>query len=182
VSSMITASPSSVSAFSSAVSACSICCSTSPPMCSTLVRISSSSALYWREMWWVCVGSIGGSSPSPPVSALLARASGGAAGSQRTDVSAVSARDVVLGLFVRRVGENGVGVAELDQLPEVHEGSIVRDPRRLLHVVGDDEDGHPVAQLVDQFLDARRGDRIERRGRLVEQQDLGVGRERARDA
>ena len=37
-------------------------------------------------------------------------------------------------------------------------------------------------QLGDQLLDARGGDRVERGGRLVEQQDLRIGRQRARDA
>ena len=37
-------------------------------------------------------------------------------------------------------------------------------------------------ELVDQLLDALRGDRIERRRRFVHQQDVGLDRERPRDA
>ena len=39
-----------------------------------------------------------------------------------------------------------------------------------------------VLEFVDQFLDAGGGDRIERRGGFVEQQDFRVGGQRARDA
>ncbi len=39
-----------------------------------------------------------------------------------------------------------------------------------------------VAQLLDQLLDLAGRDRIERRGRLVEKDDLGVLRDGARDA
>jgi len=52
----------------------------------------------------------------------------------------------------------------------------------LLHVVRDDNDSVAGLELVDQLLDALRRDRVERRGGLVHQQDLGLHRERARDA
>jgi hypothetical protein len=42
--------------------------------------------------------------------------------------------------------------------------------------------GHLVLQLGHQFLDAGGGDRVERRRRLVEQHDLRVSGQRARDA
>ena len=38
------------------------------------------------------------------------------------------------------------------------------------------------AQFVDQFLDLRRGDRVERRAGFVHQQHLGRGRDGAGDA
>ena len=46
----------------------------------------------------------------------------------------------------------------------------------------DDDDRVAGLELVDQFFDALRGDRIERRRGLVHQQDLRFHRERARDA
>ena len=64
----------------------------------------------------------------------------------------------------------------------MHKGGEVRGTRRLLHVVGDDQDRDLLLELGDQFLDGRGGDRVERRGRFVEQQDFGIGGERARDA
>jgi hypothetical protein len=48
--------------------------------------------------------------------------------------------------------------------------------------VRDDEDGDLFPQLHHQFLDARRGDRIQRRGRFVEQDDFRIGSQRAGDA
>src|SRR3989344_8397323 len=117
VSSMITASPKAVSPRTSALIACSICCSTSPPICRTLERMSSSSALY---CWELCVhrGSIG----------LSCRG------------LAVAAGDVVFSPLVGRVGEDGVGIAEFHQLAQVHEGGVVGNARRLLHVVRHDQD------------------------------------------
>src|SRR3990167_11362723 len=50
--------------------------------------------------------------------------------------SAVAAGDVVLGLLHLRVGEQRIGISELDQFAHVHEGGVIRHPRRLLHVVG----------------------------------------------
>ena len=46
----------------------------------------------------------------------------------------------------------------------------------------DDDDRVAALELVDQLFDPLRGDRIERRRRLVHQQDLGLDGERARDA
>ena len=74
------------------------------------------------------------------------------------------------------------GPAALDQLAEPEERRDVRDARRLLHVVRHDDDRVPRLQLVDQLLDALRGDRIERRRRLVHQEDLGLDRQRPGDA
>ncbi len=51
------------------------------------------------------------------------------------------AGNVVLGASIARRGEYLVGVVELDQLAEIHEGGLVGDARGLLHVVGDDGDG-----------------------------------------
>ena len=81
-----------------------------------------------------------------------------------------------------RVGEDVRGLAVFDQLAEVEEGGALRHARRLLHVVRDDHDRVAAAQLVDQLLDLGGGDRVERRARLVHQDDFGIDRDRAGDA
>ena len=90
--------------------------------------------------------------------------------------------DVVLGEAVARVGEDAVGIADLDQLTQVEVGGALRDARRLLHGVGDDHDRVRLAQLIDQILDACGGDRVERRARLVHEDHLRLHRDGARDA
>src|SRR3954468_8366786 len=92
------------------------------------------------------------------------------------------AGDVVLGSSIARRGENLVGVVELDQFAEIHEGGLVGDARRLLHVMGNDGDGVVLRQLLDQFLDLRGRDRIERRAGLVEQNHFGPHRNGTSDA
>ena len=57
---------------------------------------------------------------------------------------------------------------------EAEERGEVGDARGLLHVVGDDHDRVVALQLVHQLLDRRRGDRVERRRRLVQEQHLGL--------
>ena len=84
--------------------------------------------------------------------------------------------------LVAWVGEDLVRRGDLDQLAAQHERGRVGDPRRLLHVVGDDRDRHPLLQLRDQLLDAQRRNRVERRTGLVHQQHLGVDGKRPRDA
>src|SRR5207248_5217080 len=87
--------------------------------------------------------------------------------------SAVTAGDIVPGPLLVRVGEDLAGLPELDQLAQVEEGGALRNARRLLHVVGEDHDREALAQLVDQFLDLGRRDRVERGGGFVKQQDFG---------
>src|ERR1700730_15985749 len=96
--------------------------------------------------------------------------------------SAEPAGDVVLGASIARRGENLVGLVELDQLAEIHEGGLVRDARRLLHVMGDDGDGVVLRQFLDQFLDLGGRNRVQRRARFVEQDHLGPHRNGAGDA
>src|ERR1700730_3884675 len=96
--------------------------------------------------------------------------------------SAEAARYVILGPAVLGIGEDGLGRGELDEVAEIHEGGIVRAARSLLHVVGDDDDAVIRLQLADEFFDLLRRARIERGGRLVEQQDLWFDRNRAGDA
>ena len=81
-----------------------------------------------------------------------------------------------------RRGEHLRGRRHLDHLAQVEERHLVGAARRLLHVVGDDDDGEVALQLVDQLLDLQRADRVERGGRLVEQDHLRPHRDGARDA
>src|SRR5207247_2170855 len=66
--------------------------------------------------------------------------------------------------------------------PQPEEGGAVRDPGRLLQVVGHDHDRVAVLQGVDQLLDLQGGDGVEGRAGLVHQDDLRLHRDRARDA
>src|SRR5271169_631806 len=92
------------------------------------------------------------------------------------------AGNVVLGASIVRRRENLVGLVELDQFTEVHERGLVRDTRRLLHIMGYDGDGVVLGQLLDQFLDLGGRNRIERRTGLVEQDHLRPHRHGAGDA
>ena len=67
-------------------------------------------------------------------------------------------------------------------LAEVHEGRVVGHARGLLHVVGHDDDRVVGLQLVDQLLDLGGRDRVEGRGRLVEQDHLRLDGDGAGDA
>ena len=57
-----------------------------------------------------------------------------------------------------------------------------RDPRRLLHVVRDDDDRVLLLERLDQVLDRQRRDRVQRRARLVHQQHLRLDGDRPGDA
>src|SRR6516162_4647003 len=133
-------------------------------------------------------------SARPPISAIMRDSSWRSASnalwvcsviaisSLRLLASAEAAGDVVLGAPVRGRGEHLARGVELDQLAEIHEGGIIRDARRLLHVVGHDGDGVIVLELVDQLLDLGGGDRVERRAGLVEQDHFRLDRHGAGDA
>ncbi len=71
---------------------------------------------------------------------------------------------------------------EFHQFAQIHEGGLARDAGCLLHVMGDDDDRVFGAQLVDQFLDLGGRERIECRGRLVEEDDLRLDGNGAGDA
>src|SRR5262252_4510685 len=84
--------------------------------------------------------------------------------------------DVVLGDLLPGVGENLFRSVMLDESAEHEEGRVLRNARRLLHVVGHDDDRIVAFQLVDELLDLLRCDRVERGSRLVHQDDLGLDR------
>ena len=71
---------------------------------------------------------------------------------------------------------------ELDHLSQQEEAGKLGDPRRLLHVVGHDHNGIPFFKLKDQLFYFAGGDWIERRARLVHEQDFRFDRQRPRDA
>src|ERR1700693_138518 len=96
--------------------------------------------------------------------------------------SAEAAGDVVLGAAVVRRRKYPVGLVELDQFTKIHEGRAVGDPRRLLHVMGDNHDGVVGLQLVDQLFDLGGRNGVERRARLVEQDHFRPHRHGAGDA
>src|SRR3712207_2420014 len=100
----------------------------------------------------------------------------------RLGSSAVAAGDVILGAGLAGIGEDFGRLAIFDEVAEVEKGGLLRDPRRLLHVVGDDHDRIAAAKLVDQLLDLGGGDRIERGSRLVHQDHLGIDGDGAGDA
>lgn len=90
--------------------------------------------------------------------------------------------DVILGLTEPGPGKNRRGFSHLDKPTEIHKGGVIADSRGLLHVVRDDQNRVLPTQSVDQVLDFASGDRIERRTRLIEQQNLGVAGNRPGDA
>src|SRR6266853_4831774 len=100
----------------------------------------------------------------------------------RCSSSTEPAGDVVLRLFLLRLDENLVGHAEFHHFSQIHIRRRVGNARRLLHVVRDDHDRIVVLQLVHEFLDASGGNRVESRGRLVQEQHLVFDGDSARDA
>ena len=67
-------------------------------------------------------------------------------------------------------------------MAQVHEGGRIRHARGLLHVVRHDHDRIILLEVKDEVFDFRGRDRIERRARLVHQEDLRLRRKGARDA
>src|SRR5215472_1917672 len=128
----------------SAVSASSICDSTSPAIRRIDSRSASSSLVNASLVTWETVAW----------------------------VSAEPSSDVVLCALVLRPLEELHGRRELDHLAVAvlrvhqHEGGVVGDPARLLHVVRDDHDRVVLCQATHQVLDLQRRDRIEGRGGL----------------
>src|SRR5665213_4479502 len=95
---------------------------------------------------------------------------------------AEAAADIVGGAPRLWRAEQLSGRRELDQPAQEHEAGIVGDPRRLLQIVGDDDDRIVLLQLDDGLLELGGRYRVERRGRLVEQKDLRSHRDAARHA
>src|SRR5690606_29902504 len=79
------------------------------------------------------------------------------------------------------IREDLVRLADLDQPAQVGIRGAFGDAGRPLPRSRDDHDRVVALQLVDQILDARRRDRIERRARFVHQNHLGAYGDRAGD-
>src|SRR5438477_3664793 len=107
-----------------------ICVSTSPPIDKTPERMPSISTSNCLEVCSFTRGSI-----------------------HEVVRSTESAGDVVLGLSAAGLEEDLVGCAELHQLAQVHVRRIVRDPRRLLHVMRHDCNRILALELGDELFD-----------------------------
>src|SRR3990167_4145353 len=99
-------------------------------MASRWLRTSSSSALNCWEMCWVRLSLLimGGAlreSPGRVRRAHHRAAAAGARGAPYGVCSTITAGDVVFGLLHLRVGEQRIGVTELDQFAHVHEGGVI---------------------------------------------------------
>lgn len=70
----------------------------------------------------------------------------------------------------------------LTQSAGEEDGCLIGDSSRLLHVVGDDDDRIVFDEFVDQILDFRGGNGVERRGRFVHQEHLRVRRDGSSNA
>ena len=71
--------------------------------------------------------------------------------------------------------------AELHDFAKVHECRPIGHPRRLLHIVGDNDDRQVLLQGKEQLFNFGGGDGIQRRAGFVHQQDIRFDRERAGD-
>ena len=82
-----------------------------------------------------------------------------------------------------RRAEDLVRLGDLDELAAVHHGDAVADVADRREVVGDEEVREPELglQVAQQVQDLRAHRDVERRDRLVADDERGVGRERPRD-
>ncbi len=82
-----------------------------------------------------------------------------------------------------RRAEELLACGDLDDLARVHYGDALRHLRDDAQVVRDEQDRHVALglQLREQIEDLRLDGDIERGGRLIGDQHLGIGRERRRD-
>ena len=92
-------------------------------------------------------------------------------------------REQRLGVWVRRRAVDLVPRADLDDLAEIHHGDAIGDVADDGQVVGDEQVGEPelVLQLIEQVDDAGLDAHVERRHRLVEDDELRLDRQRPGD-
>ena len=95
--------------------------------------------------------------------------------------SAKAALHVLGRAGVGRVGEQPFGLVYLHALARQEECGSIGEPPSLLHQVGHEHDGELVLEPTQDLLDAHGGDRVHGDGELVEQQQLGVLRQRPGD-
>src|SRR3954451_25260046 len=89
---------------------------------------------------------------------------------------------VLLGAVVLGVREDLLRRRVLDELAREHERRGISHARRLLHVVGDDDDRVALLELFDELLDLQRRHRVEGRAGLVHEDHVGLHGDRPRDA
>ena len=82
-----------------------------------------------------------------------------------------------------RPREQRLGLADLDQPAEIHHPDAGRHEAHHREIVGDQEIGEaePVLQITHQVEDLRLDRDVEGRGRLVADDEIGVGGDRARN-
>jgi hypothetical protein len=68
-------------------------------------------------------------------------------------VSSDPARNVIFRSLVRWIGEDFLRSVKLDQFPHQEKSREFRDPRGLLRIMDNDNDGKPLFQLENQILD-----------------------------
>src|SRR3954451_20901938 len=89
---------------------------------------------------------------------------------------------VLLRAVVARVREDVPRGRVLDELAREHERRRVGHARGLLYVVGDDDDGVALLELLDELLDPQRRQRVEGGARLVHEDHVGLDGDRPCDA
>ena len=68
--------------------------------------------------------------------------------------------------------ENLQGGSKLDEFAEIHKGGVIRTTGGLCHIVGDDDYGVLLFQLVQEFLNLAGGDGIECGAGFVHEEDI----------
>src|ERR1700683_161433 len=96
--------------------------------------------------------------------------------------STETAADVIFGLFLSGIGKECFRGVHFNQAPHVKESGDIGATARLLHVMGDDDNGVVLLQLVNEFLNLDRGDGIQRGAGLIHENDLGLHGDGTRDA
>ena len=103
---------------------------------------------------------------------------------RRDDLGALHVAGELGDVVGRRIDDQLLRRADLDDLAILHDGDAVGQPDRLVEIMGDEDDGlvQHVLQPHQLVLHLAADQRIERRERLVEEPDFRLGREAAGDA
>lgn len=97
-------------------------------------------------------------------------------------VSAKTPRQIIRRARIGRILEELRGGRVLHQLTQQKECDRIGDTRRLLHIVRNDHERAGLFELAGQLLHHQRRHRVECRGRLVHQQNVGLHGKCAGDA
>ena len=97
-------------------------------------------------------------------------------------VSAKTSRQIIRRARIGRILEELRGGRVLHQLTQQKECDRIGDTRRLLHIVRNDHERAGLFELAGQLLHHQRRHRVECRGRLVHQQNVGLHGKCAGDA